>query len=222
MSEHDNSERGFDPLTAFDDLPPQVAPVATLERLRDQARKMQELEAEVNEKTVALAEVQAAFDRISMRTIPDIMAELAMESFTMEDGYKLEVKNDLKASITAENKPSAHRWLREHNFDGIIKTKVLAEFGRGELSKAEEALSKLREAGFEASIDEGVHAATLKSFVKERMEAGDAIPVSIFGVYEFKKTKITAPKGAAKKSSKITSSAAPEAIQFKPQVSYNF
>ena len=216
------NDNAFDPATAFDDLPPVVQAPATLERLRALASNMQDLEAKIGSKTVELAELQGELDRISGHTIPDIMAELAMESFTLEDGYKLEVKNDLKASITAENKPAAHKWLREHNFDGIIKTKVLAEFGRGEMEKAEQALAKLREAGFEASMDEGIHAATLKSFVKERMEAGDAIPVSTFGVYEFKKTKITAPKGSAKKSGKITAGAAPEMIQSKPQVSENF
>lgn len=211
----------FDPVTAFDDLPPVVQPPATLERLRNLASKMQELEKTIGDKAVELAEIQSELDRISMRTIPDIMAELAMESFTLEDGYKLEVKQDLKASITAENKPAAHQWLREHNFDGIIKTKVIAEFGKGEMDDAVKALFTLQAAGFGgASMDEGIHSATLKSFVKERMEAGDSIPISTFGIYEFKKTKITAPKGSSKKAGKIPAPA--EVQQSKPQVSENF
>lgn len=211
----------FNPAEMFDDLPPMEAPVATLERLRDLAKEMQGLESKIADATVALADLQGQLDRISMRTIPDIMAELAMESFTLDDGYKLEVKPDIKASITAENKPAAHLWLREHNFDGIIKTKVMAEFGKGEMEEAEAALKKLTDAGISATMDESVHSATLKSFVKERMELGEAIPTSTFGVYEFKKTKITAPKGAKKNSGKIPAPAS-DIKQAKPQVSDSF
>lgn len=187
----------FDPVAAtldFDGEPAAPVEPATLERLSSLAHQMVALEKEIHSDTVALAEKQAEYDKLNQRTIPDIMQELAMADFTLTDGSKLEVKDDIKTHISEENRPVAHKWLREHDFDGIIKTKVIAEFGKGELEKAEAAQKKLADEGFDSSLSESVHPSTLKSFVKERLEAGDNIPVAAFGIFETKKTKITAPK----------------------------
>jgi hypothetical protein len=41
---------------------------------------------------------------------------------------------------------------------------------------------------------ERVHPSTLKSFVKEQMEAGRAIPFDLFAIHPFNRVKITAAK----------------------------
>jgi hypothetical protein len=104
------------------------------------------------------------------------------------------VKADVKTSITEANKPAAFAWLREHHFDGIIKMAVSLSFGKGESAAAELAVKTLHEAGYEPTQAESVHPATLKSFVKERLEDGDNIPIDVFGIFEFKQSKIKLPK----------------------------
>lgn len=169
-------------------------PESTLEYLRELAAEMVALQAEVDADTVALAEKNAKLDKIASRLIPDVMDELALESFTLKDGSKMEVKPDIKTSITADHKPAAFKWLADRNYDGIIKTKVMTEFGKGEMDKAQKAQQALEKLGYFASLDQNIHPATLKSFVKERLAAGEAIPTDVFGIYDMRKTKITRPR----------------------------
>jgi len=192
------------PIDYFDDIQPEVAAPATLERLVSMAKEARALEAEINADNVVLEEKKAKLDRIHGLLIPNIMEELGMSNFTLQDGSVIDVKNDLRASIKVENRNQAWQWLESQKHDGIIKTKVVSEFGRGELAKANELLEKLSKEGQSAALDRSVHPATLKSFVKERLEAdanlpADAnpalrLPRDIFGVYEFKRSEIKLPK----------------------------
>jgi hypothetical protein len=170
------------------------APPATLERLTSLAAEARALEDQIRADTVALEELQAKHDKITKRFIPTIMEELALEKFTMSDGAEISIKESIAASISAENKPAAFAWLESNKFDGIIKTKVQSEFGKGEIDKAKELVEKIHEAGFDATLDQSVHPMTLKSFVKERLVAGDSIPLDVFGVFESKEAKIKLPK----------------------------
>jgi len=178
----------------FDCPEDEDAPTATLERLSALAQKARDLEHEINEDTVTLEEKKGQLDKIIKRFIPDIMQELGMSEFKLTDGAQVKIKESIAASISAENKPAAFAWLAEHNYDGIIKTKVISEFGKGEIENANKALAAIQLAGFDASLDQSIHPMTLKAFVKERLEAGESIPVDTFSIFELKEAKITLPK----------------------------
>jgi nucleoid DNA-binding protein len=167
---------------------------ATLERLTALANEAKRLESEIIEETEEIGKKQGKLEAILKNFIPTIMEELGMEQFKLKDGSQVEVKKVVHASISDENKPDAFKWLEEHDFDGIIKTKVLSSFGKGEIDDAKEALETLQKAGFEATMDRSIHAQTLKAFVRERLEEGDNIPVTTFGVFEYKLAKITLPR----------------------------
>jgi hypothetical protein len=175
--------------TTQEDTPP-----ATLERLSKLAQEARELETQILHDTSILEEKNGKLDKILRKLIPGIMEELGLAEFKLTDGASIKIKESINASISAENKPAAYAWLTEHKYDGIIKTKVVSEFGRGDLEHAKEALALLQEQGYSANMDQSIHAMTLKAFVKERLEAGDSIPLDTFGVFEFKEAKITLPK----------------------------
>jgi hypothetical protein len=200
----------------FDDAPPLIsdadifgdgdAPDMTaeeqgqsLERLVQLANDLQAKDAEVVKANEALALVKGEADKLRSTTIPNLMQRLKMESFRLEDGSEINVKKDIKCSLSEERKPAGLAWIREQGHGGIIKTEVVLSFGKGEEAKAKEAEKLLREKGFTPDVGDSVHAQTLKSFVKERMEAGDNIPLATFGVFEFKEAKITLPKKKKKK-----------------------
>ncbi len=170
------------------------APPATLERLTALAARAKELEAEINADNAELARKQGDLDKILREYIPTIFTELGLEEYKLSDGAKITVKDDVKCSISEERKPIAHAWLRDHNFDGIIKTAVQAAFGKGEAQRAADACAILIEAGYDASVTDSVHPQTLKSFVREQLEAGNEIPIDTFGIFEFRIAKITPPK----------------------------
>lgn len=168
---------------------------ATLERLSSLAVEAKALETSIAEMTVALAEEQAKLDKILKGHIPSIMEQLGLEEFKLKDGSKVTVKQDIKCGITEERKPAAFAWLAANDYDGIIKTGIALAFGKGEIADAERAIEVLHEAGFDsAALDKSVHPSTLKSFVKERLEAGDNIPLETFGVFDFKVAKIALPR----------------------------
>lgn len=184
------------PIDYFDDEEIVAAP-ATIERLSKLAVDAVALQKEVDEESVALEDKKAKLDKILSRQIPDIMLELSMQQFKMIDGTVIDAKADIRASITVENRLAAWEWLEKNQFDGIIKTKVVSEFGRGELDEAQKAMEELVKLGFEAALDRNVHPATLKSFVKERLAEADSehpFPRDIFSVYEFTTAKIKLPK----------------------------
>jgi hypothetical protein len=184
---------GFDPSWLDGEEDFKAEPV-TLERLTKLAEEARQLEKDIDAASVDLAEKQDKLTNILRNIIPSAMEELGMKNFTLADESKVEIKDHINASITEQNKPRAFAWLTEHGFDGIIKTKVASEFGKGEIDDARKALSALQEAGFTGTLDQNVHPMTLKSFVKEQLEEGNSIPLDVFGVFEFKEAKITRPR----------------------------
>lgn len=170
----------------------------TIERLTGLANAATELREKIEKMAFELAEEQEALVKIVRVQIPNIMAELNMKEFKMVDGRTVSIDPKLNASIPEQNRPTAFRWLEENNYDGIIKTKVHSEFGKGEMEDAVKARDALHDAGFTASLDRNIHPATLKSFVKERLEAGDKLPEA-FSIFEYNEATIKSPKGKKKK-----------------------
>lgn len=166
---------------------------STLERLVKLANDHAVASQEVQDLVVKLAEAEERLKGIARVSIPNLMDELGMAQFKMADGSIVSVEDKVSASITIANRPAAYHWLVENDYDGIIKTKVVASFGKGENDDAQKAYDALFESGFAPVKDESIHHQTLQSFVKERLAAGEALPDS-FGVHEFKEAKIKLPK----------------------------
>lgn len=173
---------------------PKAAPTVTLAEVVSAAERALSIQNQIDEKQAELEQLDRELSSLQRFKIPDMLDSLGISEFKLEDGTKLKVEQSIQANISAANKPAAFRWLRENKFDGIIKTVVKADFGKGESEEASRAVALLDEAGFAVEMSETVHAATLKSFVKERLEAGDNIPVDVFGIFDSKIAKFTKPK----------------------------
>ncbi|WGN90698.1 host-nuclease inhibitor protein [Burkholderia phage vB_BglM_WTB] len=179
------------------------APVGedSLLRITKLSIEAKELEVKILETQEELATLQSQYDKITMNLIPTIFEELGIHSFKLQDGSEVQVNPDIKVGITEANKPAAFRYLRENDFDGIIKESVSLQFGKGEGELSKKAQEALTAAGFTPQLKEDVHYQTLRSFAKERLEAGDAnFPQEVFGVWPFKKAKIVIPKTKKKRS----------------------
>ena len=138
------------------------------------------------------AELRTAKDevrRLEQEDLPELMQELGLTNFKLATGESVEVKQDVECGISEERRARAHAWLTSNGFGGLIKTEVVAKFGRDEHDAAVAAAEKIN-----GEMIERVHPATLKSFVKEQMEAGRAIPFDLFGIHPFNRVKITAAK----------------------------
>lgn len=134
--------------------------------------------------------------KVETEDLPELLKELRMSAFTLEDGSKIEVKPDIQCGITEARRTAAHAWLVEHDFGGLIKTEVVKAFDR---DARDEAVALAAE--IQGVCEEKVHPATLKAFIKEQLEAGVSLPTELFGIFPFNRAKLTRAKAAKKSKS---------------------
>jgi len=162
-----------------------------LQRIVQLANLLQQQKREVDDRKRALEEATAAMRRTEMEDLPELMHEVGLLSVKLEDGSVVELTDEIDCGISEANREEAHRWLVDHGFGGLIKTEVTVTFGRGEHDEAEEFGEQVaRDTGHTPEIIERVHPSTLRSFVKEQLEKGAAVPFDIFGVRPYSKAKI--------------------------------
>jgi hypothetical protein len=137
------------------------------------------------------------------------MTAAGMKSFGMLDGSEVVIERQYFASIPSEdaiNKASsdderqemlarrlaAFGWLRGSGNEDIIKNVVKTSFGKGEDALA----AALADYCFSRKLDftqqEGVHASTLKAFVKEQYEKGRMTSegIAALGAFDLNVSKI--------------------------------
>lgn len=128
--------------------------------------------------------------RIEEKDIPELMTELGMKKFVLEDGSEVSVKPYYSASIDKERQDEAFLWLNEHGFGDLIKNVVTTQFGRGQETLAEHFANEVAAKGYNAATKKWVEPMTLKAFVKEQYEKGTNIPNDLFGVFVGQKASI--------------------------------
>lgn len=167
----------------------------SMKRLTAMAKVLHETKQEIIAVSERLKKLQTDESLIETEDMPELMRELEMKNFTLLDGTKIEVLEDLKCGISEANRPAAHDWLRDNKFGGIITTVLSVSYAPGEVELAAEhaeEISKLT--GRETSVAESIHHSRLKSFLKEQRKKGTKIPQLLFGLFPFSKAKVTPPK----------------------------
>jgi hypothetical protein len=151
--------------------------VAALARqIRDKEERIQGLEETLKDEKKALL-------KLTDEEMPAMLAEIGISSFSLDDGSTVEVKQTYGASILVDNRPAAYEWLREHGYDDVIKNTVLCQFGRGEDDLASSFAAFAQQQGYVPEQKTEIHPQTLRAFVKERVEEGDAFPMELFGAW---------------------------------------
>ncbi len=129
-------------------------------------------------------ELKAAKERLRKTSdvdLPNVMAEIGMSAFTLTNGHKITIKEEVYASIPKDEQERAFAWLRNHEFGALIKNQIIAEFGKGEDEAAHEAAMLLAEHGWKPTQKESVHPMTLKAFIREQLSEGREVPLDFFG-----------------------------------------
>ena len=165
-----------------------------LERVVKLANLLVEQQGKVQDLEAQLKEAKANALRTEREDLPELMAECGLKSFTLEDGSSVQVKEEVEAAITELTRDRAMAWLTDNDFGGLIKTSVTVLFDRGEHEAARELALHLQSDYGRAEMKEVVHPATLKSFVKEQLAAGEPLPLDVFNVRPFNVAKITKGK----------------------------
>jgi hypothetical protein len=162
-----------------------------LKDLVEEAKYQQDIEIAISNIENELKTFKELYRKQSQEIVPNMMAELEINSFELDNGYKVSIKDSYFVSIPEANLHSAFEWLRVNNLSGIIKTVVAANFGKGEDQEAQKAIDMLTEAGIVADVKSTIHPQTLKAFVKERITKGLELDLDLFGATVVKTTVIS-------------------------------
>lgn len=154
--------------------------MTTLAELVDAGEAQSSLERRIVLHETALKKMNEDLRVLSTETLPNMMAEVGLESFTLLDGSKIEIANKVYAKLPEDNY-AAFTWLREQGMDGVIKTQVVLDFGKGDDSEVEKVREVLQEMGLIPMVKSTVHHMTLKALVREQIEKGNPIPLDAFG-----------------------------------------
>ena len=160
-------------------------------KLSDQVVKLQELEAELLVKEQEYKEMKRKVELVSSEVIPTMMQEMNISTLKLADGTSVEVKPVYGASIPADKKEEAYKWLRENGLGDLIKNEVTVAFGRSEDNKAQQYAVLAQGQGYEPIQKLKVEPMTLKALVRERIESGKDMPTELFNVFSGNRTKIT-------------------------------
>lgn len=163
-------------------------PQDKLASLGEFARELPLLEAQIEELENKLKAVNARYAFITEVSMPEILMELGIDQIRLATGQKCTMTKFYAASIPEASQQEAFKWLRENGHDSIIKNKIEGTFGKGEDEKVQKLMETLVDEGFTCKTN--VHAMTLKSFVKEQMEAGQTLPDTCFKIFVGNKVKI--------------------------------
>ena len=151
--------------------------VAELARqIRDKEERIQDLEEKLKDEKKTLL-------KLTDEEMPAMLAEIGISSFSLDDGSTVEVKQTYGASILTDNRSAAYEWLRDNGYDDIIKNTVRCQFGRGEDDQASAFAAFAQQQGYVPEQKTEIHPQTLRAFVKERVEEGDAFPMELFGAW---------------------------------------
>jgi len=147
------------------------------------ARTIRDKEAQIEHLELQLKEEKKALLKLTDEDMPAMLAEIGLTSFVLDDGSTVDVKQTYGASILVENRPKAYEWLRENDYDDIIKNTVACQFGRGEDDLASAFAAFAQQQGYTPEQKTEIHPQTLRAFVKERVEAGEEFPMELFGAW---------------------------------------
>lgn len=153
----------------------------SLDDMAQLARALVDADAEIDRADQVLKDAKEAARVLREETIPSAMQEMGLEEVKLNTGQKISIKQEVYASIPAANKNQAYDWLNEHGFGGLIKVEVATQFAKGEQESAVTLLKTLQNMGLQPTLDQNVHAQTLKAFLKEQLAQGTNIPLDLFG-----------------------------------------
>ena len=162
-----------------------------IKSLSEQVLKLRDLEAEVKSDEERIKTKQKEIARISEDVIPTMLSEMGLSQLKLADGSSVDVKPFYSASISVANREKAYKWLRDNGLGDIIKNDVTVSFGRNEDNKAVDYANLAKSHGFEPTQKLKVEPMTLKALVRERIEAGQEMPMDIINVYVGNRTKLT-------------------------------
>jgi len=176
----------------------------SLDDVTNLANKQVQLEEAVTNAEEGLDVAKEALRCVSERDLPALLTRAGLTDIGIIGGKRVTLNEDLYASVSADRRDAAHKWLRDNKQGDLIKNQIIVEFGREEDDVCRMVTEFLMKAKLPFDRKEAVNPASLKAFVKEWLdrESEDPdltpLPRELFGVFVKQVTKV----GNSKKTKK--------------------
>lgn len=163
------------------------------------AAALTEAEREVEAAESALKVAKERQRKIAEEDLPSAMEEVGLKEVKLPDGSKIAVKQDVYVAIPSLNREACWTWLDEHGHGGLIKTQIVAQFGRGEEQHElmQQVMQALMMLNVDATPKQDVHAQTLKAWFREQLQDAEkaaVLPLDLFGARPVTVATVTKPK----------------------------
>ncbi len=179
-------------------------PKATDKQLKDIATLVQEHQgftAELAALGEATKNTQAKLNEISNDKLPKALQAAHTSKFT-DIGTGIEVKLEQHTSVSwpneeedPKNNAKALAFLKEQKAEDLLKCLLSAQFGKKEAKLAMQVYKQILKSGkATVQFEQGVHNATLKKWITERLNAGKKVPMAVFNVNQFVRASVKPPK----------------------------
>ena len=190
------------------DLLDDVAPASnSLGAITEMGQEMFNLQKEINELNDLLKQKKQSLMKLAEQDLPDLMQELNVKDFTLNNGAKCEIEDITSGSIPSTSaiirakgddrneleirQQRCFDWLRANNAGSLIKSNVEVQFGRDEDQACNNFTEELRERNLFYRRAVGVHHKSLNSLIRERLEQGKDVPHDLFKLYVGRRAKLT-------------------------------
>lgn len=161
--------------------------LATISRL---AQEYIKAEGEVDRLEKQLKAAKTRFDGIRDKHLPEAMDNAGVKAFTLTDGRKLSLKEELTCSVPAARKGEIVLKLRDLGHGDLISNVLTVEIDKGKDNMASALEAEAINLGFKPSRDESVNTGTLKALLREKIENGDEVDLGFFGAHLVRRAKI--------------------------------
>lgn len=159
---------------------------ADLKAIADAAKTMRDVETRISHMNDTLKTLQR--EHLSaMQAVITLMESAGMKNFTLTDGKRVEIKQELYASLPKEasrRKDVLTKMRDVYGADSLIKQEMVIELGKGAGNSAAVLEAQAKEMGLDVERTENVHSQTYKKFINDRLKKGQEIDLSFFGAYQ--------------------------------------
>lgn len=162
-----------------------------MEQLQELADRQIAAEEALAEAEELVAQRKKELAVIAEGELPELMDTFGIEEFKLRTGQKIKVAEALRTSIPKKNEALAFEWIRQQGSGKMIKREIKVPFAMGQDDDAAKLAKELEKRGLEPSDKTFVAPATLKAFIKRRLESGEELPVDLFSIFRQRLTKIS-------------------------------
>lgn len=154
-----------------------------LAQITREAAILRQAQADVKDAETALKNAQERARVLAEVTLPQLMIEAKQDLLKTTDGWWVERKEVLRASLSEANAPAGIMYLRAKGYGAIVKRDVSAKFGMGEDQKAAEAVDTLVGMGVAPTDKQSVHPGSLAASIREMLKEGIEVDMVLLGAH---------------------------------------